>query len=173
MISVKSYIKKIEKITSLENLENEFAKYFIIFNNVDCLDVINDFDYIEGAIVVNCYGNIILGFKQWDMIDQLWVYFISAIEELIENSKEVCFYFPDQPIKVKFQMVSREQVLLSVLDDKISVNKNELLSALLSEAKNFFEILKNCTDEYLVEQSKYELERIQRISIKLNNNICI
>ncbi|PFM83698.1 hypothetical protein COJ53_30475, partial [Bacillus cereus] len=118
MISVKSYIKNDKIITSLDNIESNFLEYFIDFDNTKCLELVIDFDYMEGAIIINYYGNTILGFKEWDMIDQLWSYFINAIEELFENQNDVSFYFPDQPLEVKMQVISQEQILLSIAGEK-------------------------------------------------------
>lgn len=87
MISIETYIKNDTKITSLANIESEYLKYFINFNDKKCLGLIGDFDYIEGAITIKYYENNILSFKQWDIVDQLWSYFINAIEELVEGKK--------------------------------------------------------------------------------------
>ncbi|WP_242217389.1 hypothetical protein [Bacillus cereus group sp. BfR-BA-01380] len=168
MISVKSYIKNDKIITSLDNIESDFLEYFMHFNDVKCLELVTDFDYMEGAIIINYYENPILGFKQWDMIDQLWSYFINAIEELLENQNGVSFYFPDQPLEVKMQFISQEQILLSIAGEKTCFNKNELLFALLKGAENFFDILKECPDEYLVEHSNNELKRIEKLLNNLN-----
>ena len=168
MISVKSYIKNDKIITSLDNIESNFLEYFIDFDNTKCLELVIDFDYMEGAIIINYYGNTILGFKEWDMIDQLWSYFINAIEELFENQNDVSFYFPDQPLEVKMQVISQEQILLSIAGEKTYFNKDELLLTLLKGAENFFDILKECPDEYLVEQSNNELKRIEKLLNKLN-----
>ena len=168
MISVKSYIKNDKIITSLDNIESNFLEYFIDFDNTKCLELVIDFDYMEGAIIINYYGNNILGFKEWDMIDQLWSYFINAIEELFENQNDVSFYFPDQPLEVKMQVISQEQILLSIAGEKTYFNKDELLLTLLKGAENFFDILKECPDEYLVEQSNNELKRIEKLLNKLN-----
>ena len=134
MISVKSYIKNDKIITSLENIETEYYKYFVEVNNKKCLELISDFDYIEGAIVFNYYGNTILGFKQWDLIDQLWVYFINAIEELIENKKVTTFYFPDQPIEVQIAIISQKQALLSIAEKKYYINNFYITITICSSA---------------------------------------
>ena len=51
MISVKSYIKNDKIITSLDNIESNFLEYFIHFNNAKCLELVVDFDCMEGAII--------------------------------------------------------------------------------------------------------------------------
>ncbi|MCU5331996.1 hypothetical protein [Bacillus wiedmannii] len=168
MISVKSYIKNDKIITSLDNIESNFLEYFIHFDDAKCLELVIDLDDMEGAIVINYCGNTILGFKEWDMIDQLWSYFINVIEELLENKNDVSFYFPDQPLEIKMQVISQEQILLSIAEEKTCFNKDELLLTLLKGAENFFDILKECPDEYLVEQSNNELKRIEKLLHKLN-----
>lgn len=168
MIDVKSYIKNDKVITSLDNIENEYFEYFNSFDDIGCLKYIKDFDYLEGAIIIRYGGNNIIGFKYWDLIDQLWSYFLNAIEELVEGVDSVAFYFPDQPIEMKLKLISPERILLSILNEKINLPKNELLLSLLKGAKHFFEILKKCSDDYLIEQSNIEINRIEKISSILN-----
>lgn len=168
MIYVRNYIKKDRIITSLDNIENKFSEYFSVFDKIECLKYIKDFFYIEGAIIINYNGNNIMGFKYWDLIDQLWVYFLDAIDELIKGVNTVTFYFPDQPIEITMQMISSKQILLSLANERFCLPKKELLFSLLQGAKNFFEILKNCSDNYLIEQSNIEINRIKEILSRLN-----
>lgn len=163
MIDVKSYIKKENKITSLNNIETEPLQYFNSFDCIECLNYIKDFNYIEGAIIITYNGNRIMGFRYWDLADQLWSYFLSAIETLAEKVDCVSFYFPDQPIEVKIELIAPEQILFSIANQKISLPKNEFLLGLLKGAKNFFELLKGYSANYDV-----ELNRIKKLLYILN-----
>lgn len=168
MIYVRTYIKKDRRITSLDNIENKFSEYFNLFDKIESLKYIKDFYYIEGAIIINYNGTNIMGFQYWDLVDQLWIYFLHAIDELTKGVNIAAFYFPDQPIEIKIQLISPKQILLSLANERFCLPKNELLFSLLQGAKNFFEILKNCSDNYLIEQSNIEINRIKEIVSRLN-----
>lgn len=58
-----------------------------------------DPDYVHGAIELEIGGVILLDRSMWDLIDQLWAYWVMAIEQaLFAPGAE--FHFPDQPIRV-------------------------------------------------------------------------
>ncbi|MCD8031901.1 MAG: hypothetical protein LUF85_14030 [Bacteroides sp.] len=58
-----------------------------------------DYDYPEGAIVIKLWGKTLLGKEQWDLVDQLFMYFASAIREVKDNGYAE-FSFPDNNIPV-------------------------------------------------------------------------
>ena len=120
---------------------------------------IKDYDYTEGAIIVNYNGMDILGFRYWDLIDQLWSYIIDAIEQIAGFKAEVHFYLPDQPVRIDLKLISKDYVLLFIENEKQIFNKSELLLSLLKAAKDFWEIMKNCYDENLIEHSKEQLKK--------------
>ena len=69
MITVETYIKH----------KNHFVK---IKPDTDSELVTNRF-YVEGAIVIKYFTQEILGLAQWDYVDQLWSYFIDALDEMV------------------------------------------------------------------------------------------
>lgn len=163
LIEVKSYIKKDKRINSLENIENEWSKYFTAFDHVSCLENISDFNYLEGAIIIKYYGKNLMGFRYWDLIVELWIYFLNAIGQLMEGRDKVSFYFPDQPLEVKMRFISQEFILFCIGNEQINLLKYEFIAALLKGAEQFFEILKNSTDNYLAEQSNIQLTKIDKL----------
>ena len=102
-MKVKTYLKKNKTIKSLEKIELDYKQYFIPCADDNALNYISDYHYIEGAIIIDYNDEIILGFQQWDLVDQLWTYIIEAIELIIYDKDEAGFFFPDQPIKVQIK----------------------------------------------------------------------
>lgn len=163
MIIVETYIKKDKPITSVEHINENYLNYFVHCNDESCLDYITDYDYLEGAIIISCDGIGILDFRYWDLVDQLWSYIIEAIYGLSRGENQVQFYFPDQPIKVNIQKISKYALLLKVEGKTFSFNKQEFICALLNGAEMFFSTLAKCQDTYLVTQSKEKLDLIKKI----------
>lgn len=169
MVEIKTYIKRKGIIKSLENINEKKSQYFVDFDNEECLDYIDDFDYIEGAIIICSEGEYILDFRYWDLVDQLWVYLIDAIYEMLNEKKETKFYFPDQSLEFKMKEISEYTILLSVRETKYVVNKMDFLTSLLDNAEKFFLILSKCSTEKLVSQSKTELIKVKEIKEHLLN----
>ena len=55
--------------------------------------------YVHGAIELEIGGIMLLDRSMWDLVDQLWIYWIMAIEQAT-FAPGAEFYFPDQPIRV-------------------------------------------------------------------------
>ncbi|MDE6761090.1 MAG: hypothetical protein K2J90_10510, partial [Lachnospiraceae bacterium] len=60
-------------------------------------------------------GEKILGENEWDLVDQLWLYFINAFIQL-KKQEYVEFYFPDQALKVKMTNKNEEWLIFEVGD---------------------------------------------------------
>lgn len=163
MVEIKTYIKRKGIINSLENINGKNSQHFVCFDNEECLDYIDDFDYIEGAIIICSEGEYILDFRCWDLVDQLWVYLIDAIYEMLNKKRETKFYFPDQPLEFKMKEISDYNILLSVGEKKYNVNKRDFLTSLLDSAEKFFLILSKCREAKLVSQSKTELIKVKEM----------
>lgn len=163
MIEIETYIKKTKIITSLENINEEYSKYFVKCNDENCLQYIVDFDYIEGAIIISCSGIQLLDFSHWDLVDQLWFYLIDAVYKIVKGDKIVKFFFPDQPMIFKIQVISDYWLLLNVKDKSITVNKQEFITLLLSKAEHFFSIFVKCNYCYTSIQSNNALAKIKAI----------
>lgn len=171
MISISTFIKKDKCINSIENINEIYNQYFVRCDDERCLKTIYDFEYIEGAIIIKSDDEIILDFKYWDIVDQLWTYMIDAVLKLMKGEKEVKFYFPDQPIEIQFQEISRTFLLLTVEERNFKVKKIEFILALLENAESFFKILSKCNEKYIVLQSKETLKKINEIRIILGWSI--
>src|SRR5699024_1262004 len=73
----------------------------------------NDFDYIDGNIIIEYYDHLIMDFSLWDLVDQLWCYFIQLLEEVLQTGYGMT-YFPEQPIKMEMKVVSNDLLLFSL-----------------------------------------------------------
>lgn len=83
---------------------------------------------------------IILDFKLWDYIDQLWAYLVDLIENFILNNNSETL-FPDQPIKVKLKKLSDEYLILILENNDHytwTLPKQEIFITLLNESQKFF-----------------------------------
>lgn len=58
-----------------------------------------DPDYVHGAIDFQINSTILFDKTMWDLVDQLWIYIVIAMEQA-SFSQGAEFYFPDQPILV-------------------------------------------------------------------------
>jgi hypothetical protein len=126
----------------IKNLTEYDASMFISIR--DELKVKNYFNsdrfsdmYVSGYIDFVFENHIILSWKQWDLIDQLWAYIINGIREAVLN-KEASFYFPDQPLLVKLQIVRDRSFLLFIDKKKYFLSYDVLLTFILPEAEFFF-----------------------------------
>ena len=148
-IELRSYIKKDEEYVDVFEFD----------------DVIQDKNYIEGAICLKINDIYLINLEMWDYIDQLWAYFTEGVLEVIDNN-EFETNFPDQPIKVKFKLL-RDNVLVSVIchsEVKAVVNKKEFIKVFSRQALCFFEKLSTFKgidkDSY-----NYEIEKLNSIHL--------
>lgn len=77
---INSYILDPNAPKSGDLLENP-RKYFIL-----------DLKYLNGAIVIEYCGSTIMDYRYWDLVDQLWMYFIHLMGEVDQSGgKARCF----------------------------------------------------------------------------------
>ncbi|MDN3954538.1 hypothetical protein [Sporolactobacillus laevolacticus] len=155
----------------MEGINENWEEYFINIADKDKLTKISsmfDLDYLGGAIFLK-YGNkVILDFKLWDYVDQLWAYIISLIEDFILKGNSETF-FPDQPIKIGFNHMSHEFMTIEIEASTLfswQVPKQEFLMILLQSGETFFEAL---TENLKLNDDHYspELEKIQQLKEKV------
>lgn len=146
-------------INDLKNISNNWELYFFRFNelNESELDkyLAEDRFYIEGAMYIAYYGKELIGFKHWDLIDQLCAYFINSIYEITIKNKEFDrFYFPDQPVEVT---LTKEKELISIKighESPVFLHKDIFIKAFLNACKNFYERIDG--NSYRLEIQKIE-----------------
>lgn len=172
MFKVQSYLvipgKKIRSIDEVIKRPNE---YFIEIENavgikekVECFDL----DYLDGAIFLSYYDDIIFGFQEWDLVDQLWAYLINLVEEYLENSKSE-IGFPDQPLNMVMSKVSNDLLTFSLISDEKRVWQlptRDFFNAILENAELFFSTIKSYFGDYREIYSD-ELLRIRALKEKI------
>lgn len=135
MIKIATYILLPNyKIKDLNKINQ--TKFISIKNDDVLIKHHLDYDYLNGAICIEYQNKNILGFRYWDLIDQLWFYFLNTLNYLKTHSSSE-FYFPDQPIKVILQK-KNSRLILTVDDDRINVDFIEFMQAFLSAALEFY-----------------------------------
>lgn len=155
---VRNYLlKKGSVIDDLWGLSSKWKEYFYLFEEMSDADrtsyFLSDVNYIEGAMRVWSYGREILSFQEWDLIDQLWSYFIQAFEKIILNkAKSAFFFFPDQPLKVELEHV-KPGIKLKIGGGKEFVLSMKSVAYFLGEGKLFLTAV-----QLSINNTKYNFE---------------
>jgi len=170
---VESFLKRKEtSIVELRNLSENWKKYFYRIADQSDSDIAkfldNDFDYVEGCICIWSYGREVMSFRHWDLVDQLWVYFIEALGQLfLSNEMKSEFYFPDQPLKVSLEKREKNQIILTVDDEGSWVLSQKLIgNSFLPVGITFLDRL-----SYAMNTKRYEeyIDSAKRMSNLLEN----
>lgn len=123
------------QIESFLRIDNTFITIKFFNGNL------SDINYVEGAIEISCQGKKILTLEDWDLIDQLWGYFVTGLQKVSEGKKFET-YFPDQPLKIAFEPDSnRQRVKIKVKEDKnfeSFINYDEFMAVMADKGKFFF-----------------------------------
>lgn len=172
MFNINTFIKRPSMQTDNLNevIENP-NRYFINIDNEIEIKKYNkelDFDYINGAITIEYYNNLIMDFSLWDLVDQLWSYLIQLVEDVMQTGYGMT-YFPDQPVKIEMKVVSKDLLLFTLDEGKIIrelLPMQEFICALLKSAENFY----NSFIAYFEKKIdfSYELNKIKTIREQIN-----
>lgn len=147
MIEVKSYVGSINvQSGSTFTLVNEYT------------GTINDPRHIDGAIELTIDNYPLINKDQWDLLDQLWMYIVSALEN-ITNRRSYTSYFPDSPTKLSLRPVPVNMVEITVGDNSITYSSHELGNALLNGAEDCLKELSR-----IMNNSNLYREEIQKIN---------
>ncbi|WIG47513.1 hypothetical protein QPL78_02930 [Bacillus halotolerans] len=157
-----------KKINDLLILKNNIDDYFVPLSNIEGLKNMKsqlDPYYLSGAIILKYGEQDLLDVTMWDLVDQLWAYFLNLIEEAIETGKSET-YFPDQPLLLKMKSISNDMLLFEIdQKQKVLLPKLVFLKLLLKNAKSFFE-----TMNFVLEETcdyEYELNKINELQTKI------
>jgi hypothetical protein len=136
-LKTESFIAKTKDFV-VKDLNNIDESLFVSAASIEKLNRKNiDSDYLEGVLLIEYNGIVLLGFKEYDLIDQLIMYFVDAIDKFKEMS-EVEFSFPDQPFQVKIERKEVGFCILSLNDCKTTLKETEFVRSMLGEAEFFF-----------------------------------
>ncbi len=173
MFICNSFIKKPEVI--IKDLNKNVENYFINVCETNELIKIKkdiDLDYLEGVVYLEYFDNIIMDFKYWDLVDQLWAYILDMIEAFLSNGIAETT-FPDQPVLLSFKNISNEYILVSI-DENIkktwTLPKQELLTTLIFAAEDFFKQITKIFPS--TAQYDLEFEKIKKLKINIKNGKC-
>ncbi len=144
MFKIKTYIKKPAiQIYNLKEITENPNKYFLDMckeKEIEQYAAHLDMDYIEGAIIIKYNDRYLMDVSLWDLVDQLWSYFLHVVEGLIETGYGEA-YFPDQPVKIEMKAISKDLVLFRLDEGKVIsefLPKKIFTNALLESANLFF-----------------------------------
>ncbi len=161
-IQIEFFLKKRNAvINDLKDISKNWQFYFLRLNelNESQLNEYLEEDnfYIEGAIYLSYYGTELIGFKYWDLIDQLCSYFIHSIYRLILDDEESDkFYFPDQPIEVNLKK-EKEHLWIKIGNEKpLYLNKDVFIKEFLNASKNLYKRIN-------IDSYSLEIEKIDKI----------
>ena len=80
------------------------------------MEIVDDIDYtlpdsryINGAMELNINGVAVIDRTMRDLIDQLWMYFLTMLEDL-KTSGNAELYFPDQPLRFTCERIGKGMV---------------------------------------------------------------
>ena len=156
MIEIKSFLCLPDKvIKDIGEVLKRPADYFIdVSESTAVLDFVGDIDtsYVNGAILLTYYGQPIMDFRHWDLVDQLWSYILNLLGDALTNgSAETCF--PDQPTQLKLEM-SEHVVHFTVDKQKYVLPRDEFVGQVTAAAMQFFEQMYR----YFPNQTSYTFE---------------
>ncbi|MDR2906076.1 MAG: hypothetical protein LBU73_08995 [Helicobacteraceae bacterium] len=161
MINIESYIIKDKKI-KIADIDNIDKDLFVNVKDYKLLNAKNlDYDYLEGSIVVNYNGQEYLELKDWDLIEQLWGYFVIAIKDL-KQKDTVAFQFPDCPFAISIEKKRHNRLIVLFHDKRMNIDLAEFVFGILNAAESFYENLKQLfvAREWEINE---EIENIQNI----------
>lgn len=150
-----------KKITDLNQLIYNPEQYFIdIDDSISIMKIYDelDYEYLHGAICIMYGDKCLMDYRLWDLIDQLWSYFINLIEDFY-NTDFAETYFPDQPIKITISRSDKSNIIFTLNSSEWILNKHGFLSSILNGAQNFFIRM----DAYAVSKNEYYINEINRI----------
>lgn len=140
MLQIESYIIRTKKF-SIRYLDHIDENLFVDIKDSQLMDASAlDYDYLNGAICIMYRGKTILGFQHWDLVDQLWYYFIEALIQLKSESKSE-FTFPDQPLLVSIEKKGLDYLTIRIQDSIVHVPSMDFIASMYESAKTFFDCL--------------------------------
>lgn len=130
MVTIKSFLKVRDDLVRVEEFTGP----------------VTDEHYIEGAIELSVDGRPILTSAMVDYIDQLWAYLATGLGEVVAG-KEFSTCYPDMPLEIILQPLGdRVKIMIRGPSGKHNADAfvalDDLLRAMTSEGKLFFELLR-------------------------------
>ncbi|WP_342558984.1 hypothetical protein [Metasolibacillus sp. FSL K6-0083] len=166
-MDVKNFFLK-KDVFDLEDLVSNPSSYIGGFNNQFLVDIVgaNKKKYIEGGILsiegsltFTMWNKEIGGIPLFDDLASLYAYYLNAIEEFMAEGV-ARFYYPSQPIEVCLEEGKNGNTKISIDNQNLNMNTNQLLNLILASAASFFELL---VKELNLDKYEYEVKQIEHI----------
>lgn len=171
MFQVNSYLLKPGcKVTDLDDLVQNPQNYFVEITDSKSLGAIRhklNFKYLDGAICLQYYDQVLMDFRYWDSIDMLWASILDLVDDVLQKG-EGREYFPDQPVKLGLKPAHKNWLIFSIEDSRTSrflLPRNEFLLALVQGAEQFFNVMIHGFG--LAGKYACELEKLKRLKDEL------
>lgn len=164
-LQLKTYIinDKNYKITNLSDID---TNYFIELDDYQKIDPQKiDEDYINGLIEISINGNKVTDFTYYDDIYDLWSYYVTALDELLEKN-ESSFSYPDMPLNVSLNLQGN-RVVFKIGDREFNLGAKLFLNQMSKEAKRFFHTLIKLFPDLKFEYEE-EIDRINSVNKKID-----
>jgi hypothetical protein len=123
------------KISDIDNIDESLFVNIREYKslNAKCLD----FDYLEGAIIITHNGQKLLGLREWDLVEQLWGYFVDAIGTL-RTEDDANFAFPDQPFEVSLTRRNNKSLSVGLNGKSFTAIASEFFMQMLDSSIEFY-----------------------------------
>lgn len=167
MLEINSFLLHPDaKTKQWDEIRSQPSIYFININDERIKDILKFVDplYIEGSIELKYYGQEVMGIKYWDLIDQLWSYFVNMLEEY-KMSGRAETYFPDMPVKIELIKLQHGMIKFVISDSSFVLPEQEFFSEILNSATFFFEKMQ---DLFIDLDYTHDLERVLKLKGTLN-----
>lgn len=117
----------------------------------------SDKNYIEGAIVCSIGGRNLFQLQHYDLIDQLWAYIVDGLKKL-RDGEDYDVFFPDQPLRLRFTVISPQCVEVSIGNATNRVDYDAFRSMLKRGALAFFAKMREVYPEASETWDRYHKE---------------
>lgn len=151
------YFREEDKFINLEKKE-EIKEIIAIKKDIFEDGLLN----LDGVIIFeNGVHGKIKDFEAYDDIDSLWYFCKNALENFLENG-EGEIYFPNTPIKIKFEEKNKENLLLSVDEQLLVSNTKEFIETFYEKGNEFADFLDYISNYTYKSDFRKELEKLKK-----------
>lgn len=112
-----------------------------------------------------------MDFRYWDLVDQLYIYFLDAIEFLLDGNQYTTFLYPDQPVEVTLCKKTNNILKFSIDGKNYIIDYKTFIKGIIDSAETFFSILINCKRTSVISMSTRQLHRILKIRKSLEDEL--
>lgn len=95
-------MRSAKEVTVATSIRLKSGRFIPLTEAIKSRIVVEDQNYVDGAITLTIGGKPILTEVEWDLVDQLWAYILAGLETL-ESSASWWTHFPDQGIRLSIE----------------------------------------------------------------------